>query len=238
MAVVLFNLQQYEQADKVLQSTLSAQLRYVKGQKDHPFLEQTYMHLGILHRTIKQFTSAFFMFQQLLNTQKRIYGEDSDILIFAYKNCGLCLLANADPKRAQEHYLKALELCESEVEAKKKSLLEEGEEAREGKTEDEYLNAKLKDEFTQTGQVYFSLYLSSVGQSNIEEALKWNQENMNMNKRVYGPDSIHVSNNYFIKSTMNQKALRMPEALEAINEALATYERSTEKEVPLEVRYR
>ena len=67
MGVVLFNLSSFEQADKVFQSTLSAQLRYVKGQKDHPFLEQTYMHLGILHRTIKQFNSAMFMFQQLAN---------------------------------------------------------------------------------------------------------------------------------------------------------------------------
>ena len=37
-----------------------------------------------------------------------MYGPDSEVLIYTYKNIGICYLALGIPERSEEYYLKAL----------------------------------------------------------------------------------------------------------------------------------
>jgi tetratricopeptide (TPR) repeat protein len=52
------------------------------------------------------------MWEWLKNIQESIYGEDSEVLIYTYKNIGICYLALGIPEKAEDFYLKALNLME------------------------------------------------------------------------------------------------------------------------------
>jgi hypothetical protein len=55
MAILYLNIGMLERSNMILFSIMQDQLEYVQNDKDHPFLEQTYMHLAILYRSLKQF---------------------------------------------------------------------------------------------------------------------------------------------------------------------------------------
>jgi hypothetical protein len=50
--------------------TMSKQLKYVGDEKDHPFLEQTYMHLALLFKTLRKLDNALVMWEALLEVHQ------------------------------------------------------------------------------------------------------------------------------------------------------------------------
>ena len=52
------------------------------------------------------------MWEWLKNIQESVYGEDSEVLIYTYKNIGICYLALGIPEKAEDYYLKAITLME------------------------------------------------------------------------------------------------------------------------------
>lgn len=62
-----------------------------------------------------------------------MYGADSEVIVYTLKNIGICFLALRVPDKAEEYYLKALELMnimkgpddEPEVEVDKELLKED-----------------------------------------------------------------------------------------------------------------
>ena len=52
------------------------------------------------------------MWEWLKNIQEQVYGEDSEVLIYTYKNIGICYLALGIPEKAEDYYHKAIALKE------------------------------------------------------------------------------------------------------------------------------
>lgn len=71
---------------------LSAQVRYVKMDMTHPFLEQTFLNVAIFNRSLNRFAESMLMFKRLETLQKETYGEDTPLLLLTWKNLGICCL--------------------------------------------------------------------------------------------------------------------------------------------------
>lgn len=67
---------------------MKKQISYTGNEADHPFLEQTYMHMAIMYKNINNLGSSLVMWRSLLNVHIRQYGEHSHILAADYKNIG------------------------------------------------------------------------------------------------------------------------------------------------------
>lgn len=52
------------------------------------------------------------MWEWLKHIQESVYGADSEVLIYTYKNIGICYLALGIPEKAEDYYLKAITLME------------------------------------------------------------------------------------------------------------------------------
>jgi Tfp pilus assembly protein PilF len=113
------------------------------------------------------------LFEQLRRIQEASYGPDNEATIYTYKNMGVCYLALGIPERAEEYYLKALNLM---------SLFSE---AQEDKGED-----ALKEDKEQLASIYFNLYLSASSNDEKVKAREYNTKAMELNKQVHGPNSL------------------------------------------------
>jgi hypothetical protein len=85
----------------------------------------------------------------------------------------VCYLALAIPERAEEYYLKALNLM---------SLISDSQGA---KDED-----ALKEDREQLASIYFNLYLSAMSNEDKVKAKEYNGKAMELNKLVHGPNSL------------------------------------------------
>ena len=45
-----------------------------------------------------------------------MYGDDQEVLIYTYKNIGICYIGLGLPDRAEENYLRALEIMNACIE--------------------------------------------------------------------------------------------------------------------------
>lgn len=68
------------------------QLEYVNFKKDHPFLEQTVFNSAIFYRSTQQLQASLKMWQILKDIQETMYGEEKEVLVYTYKNIGICYL--------------------------------------------------------------------------------------------------------------------------------------------------
>ncbi len=112
IAITLMSTSNPGAAGNILSYVMQKQLEYVNMSKYHPFLEQTLTNLAILRRSSQQYFESLQMWEWLKNIQESIYGEDSEVLIYTYKNIGICYLALGIPEKAEDFYLKALNLME------------------------------------------------------------------------------------------------------------------------------
>ena len=90
LGVVCYHTKNYEKAHLFFTGTLKKQLDYVGMEKDHPFLEQTYYHMAMMYKQIGNINSSLIMWENLLSTGKRKYGENSYLLSSNYKNIATC----------------------------------------------------------------------------------------------------------------------------------------------------
>jgi tetratricopeptide (TPR) repeat protein len=200
VAITLMSTTSADSADRILSYVMMKQLEYVEGNRTHPFLEQVVTNLAILKRSQQDFNLSLQLFEQLRKIQEAAYGPESEVLIYTYKNIGVCYLAIAVPEKAEEYYLKALDLM---------SMINSGE-----KEVDEEL---LKDDREQLASIYFNLYLSSIQNDDKEKAKEYIMKALELNKLIHGVNSLQVSNGHFINA---QLSLRFGKADEAIAEML------------------
>jgi len=127
------------------------------------------------------------MWEWLKNIQESIYGEDSEVLIYTYKNIGICYLALGIPEKAEDFYLKALNLMElmQTVESP------EGAQSNPEQPVDEEL---LKEDREQLATIYHNLFISSISNNDREKARDYNLKTMHYYKKLYGENSLQVSN--------------------------------------------
>ena len=100
-------------AERILSYVMQAQLEYVEFSKIHPFIEQTITNLAILKRSTQSYLESLQYWEWLRQIQEEVYGADSEVIIYTYKNIGICYLAMGIPEKSEEYYLKALGLMES-----------------------------------------------------------------------------------------------------------------------------
>ena len=102
-----------------------------------------------------------------------MYGESNEVLIYTYKNIGLCYLALSVPEKAEENYLKALDLMK---------VLKVEHPAQDVEL--------LKEDNEQMAAIYFNLYLSSVANNEKEKAKAYNLKALELNTVLYGLNSL------------------------------------------------
>ena len=107
------------------------------------------------------------MWQLLKDIQLNMYGEDKEVLIYTYKNIGICYLGFGMTKEAEEAQLKALEILERLYEI-------------EDSTEEQ-----KKEDREQLATIYFNLYLTAVTADDKEKAKEYNMKSMEFNKIVF-----------------------------------------------------
>ncbi len=219
LGVVCFSTNQFEQAHLFFSGTLNKQLKYC-GEEDHPFLEQTYMHLALLYKTLKNLNAAYQMWLNLLKVHKRCYGEKTHFLASDYKNIGTCELGLNRPDKAIERFLEAELYCKQGIEI-------------EDLTEEE-----KKDETLLLATIYFSIYLCHTTLEKYEEALIYNNKNMALNIEIYGKDDLNVANNHYLASQLYLKKRMMSDALENIERSNAIIDEKEDKNPLLFCRYR
>lgn len=94
---------------------LSAQVKYCKLDMRHPFLESTYLNIGIFNRSMKKFGESLMMFKRLEQLQKQVYGDSNILLLYTYKNIGTCYLGIGQSDSARKYFRDCLELLETVV---------------------------------------------------------------------------------------------------------------------------
>ena len=92
LGIVCYSAGKFDQAHMFFTGTLKKQLIYVDNEQNHPFLEQTYLHMAILYKSINNINSSLVMWEKVLKVHQRIYGDNSFFLSADYKNIGVWLL--------------------------------------------------------------------------------------------------------------------------------------------------
>lgn len=219
LGVVCYSAQKYDQAHLFFTGTMKKQLVYVEEEKDHPFLEQTYMHMAVMYKTINNLNTSAVMWKNLLNCHKRAYGDNSHVLAPDYKNIGTCELG----------INKVTEAIESLNLAEKYGKL--GIEQAEDDTE-------KREEKKQLAEIYFAQYLAHVANNDWDKALVANDNSMKLNVENLGPNDLNVANNYYLAAQIHLKKLGVEEALKSVNKANEIIDTKPSKEPLLLCRYR
>lgn len=197
--------QQYEQAHLFFHGTMQKQLKYVGEVADHPFLEQTYLHLALLYKQLKNLNASLTMWQNLKKVHERQFGENKHYLSSDLKNIGTCQLGLNKADDAIESY--------KEAEGYLIDVLESGR-----------LDEKeTKDERIQLSAIYFSLYLSYLSKEDFDNATIYNEKSLATNIQIHGEFDVNISNNHYLASQMLLKQLKTKEACGRIDEALKIY---------------
>ena len=229
LGVVCCHANQFEQAHLFFTGTMKKQLKYVGDEPDHPFLEQTYMHMAVMYKNIQNLASGKFssnscdiatiMFKNLLAIHKRVYGESSYTLAADYKNIGTCQIGIGQ----------ANESIEPLVNAEKYSKIALSE------LDDE---SEVKDEQKQLCEIYFSQYLAYVSLNQWDKALKANNESLKLNIQILGENDLNTANNYYLGAQIYFKKLAIEDAMDYASKANAIIDSKPLKEPLLLVRYR
>ena len=178
LSITLMSTSTSEIAERILSYVLNAQIEYVEYSKIHPFMEQTITNLAILKRSSQNYYESLTFWEWLKHIQEEVYGPDSEVIIYTYKNIGICYLALGIPDKSEENYLKALALMQQ--------VQEEGDSA----TDPEL----LKEDREQMASIYNNLYLSSVTNNEKEKAKQYIQKTLHFNSLLHGKNSIQASN--------------------------------------------
>jgi tetratricopeptide (TPR) repeat protein len=219
LGVVWYSGGKYEQAHLYFTNTMKKQIEYVEDEKDHPFLEQTYMHMAVMYKQIGNLNSSNIMWKNLLRTHQRLYGDNNHILSADYKNIGTWEIGIGATQEGIESLEKAKEFA--------KRGLEE--------IEDKEDIAAQKREIA---EIYFALYLGYVSKSDWDNAIIANEQALKLNLELLGENDLNVANNYYLGAQIFLKKLSIDEALHNINKANEIIDRSQNKEPLLLWRYR
>lgn len=219
LGIVWYSSGKYDQAHLFFTGTMKKQLVYVEGEQDHPFLEQTYMHMAVMYKAINNINSSMIMWRSLLKIHQRVYGENSYLLSADYKNIGIWELGLGQVENAIE----TLHTSETLSRAAIESLNEEDD---------------IRDEKKQLSEVYFSLYLSYVANNEWDKALSANEASLKLNIELLGENDLNVSNNYYLGAQIYFKKLWIDEALNYANKANQIIDTKPSKEPLLLARYK
>ncbi len=139
-----------------------------------------------------------------------MYGTDSEVLIYTYKNIGICYLALGIPEKAEDYYLKAIALMEltQQVEGVAQELDPE----------------LLKEDREQLATLYHNLFISAISNNEREKAREYNLKTMHYYTLLHGERSLEVSNCKQIQSTLALRLGHLDDSVRWMEEALAYFD--------------
>ena len=219
LGIVSFSTGGYESAQLFFAGTLKKQLIYVDNEEDHPFLEQTYIHLATLYKTTNNLQLSLQMWKKVYNVHKRQYGENNFLLSSDNKNIGILQLNLGQVKESLETLLGAERLSKIAWDELKDP-------------ED------VKDEKRQLSEIYFSLYLCYITSNDFDNAIAVNESALKINIELLGEDDLNVANNYYLGAQIYIKKLQIDEAIYYANKANTIIDSKPSKEPLLLTRYR
>lgn len=213
LGVVSYSTGKYQDAHLYFTSTLRKQIEYVGFEKDHPFLEQCYLHMATMYKTMGNLTSSHIMWKELLKCHQRVYGENSYMLANDYKNIGTWEIGIGKNEEALQNLELAKKLWKIAIEELDKPQF-------------------IKEEKRELAEIYFALYLVHVAKNDWDQAIIANEHSKNLNIEVLGEDDLEVANSYYMSAQMYLKKLYVDEALTEINKAIEiTNKRGTSEPV-------
>lgn len=204
IAITLMNTASADSAERILSYVLQKQTEYCENCKTHPFLEQTIINLAIFYRSQQQYQISLSMWQNLLKIQEQVYGLNSEVLIYTMKNLGICYLALGVPEKAEEYYLKALDIMNT---------------IKADNVSDELLN----EDREQMAAIYFNLYLSASTNDDRIKAKEYNLKALEYHRLISSEQSLQVSNCYFIQAQLCLKTGSPDEAIEWMSKAMSIF---------------
>lgn len=182
---------------EILTYVVSAQVQYCKMNMKHPFLEQTYMNIGIFNRSTKKFGEALMMWKRLEALQKDLYGDSALQLLYTYQNIGTCYLGISQGDRAREYFSECLALLDRvEADQEQPEFVEKDQEER--------------------ARLYQSLYLTHIADLQYEKALECTEKAIDIIAQLNGPQSKKLAPKYYQKSNSLLVLRRQDEAIESI----------------------
>ena len=190
---------------------LRDQVKYCNGDYMHPFLEETYLNLGILKRSMRQFGEAETQFRKAEELQKSMYGHDHPALVCTLKQVGVCQLGLQMPQLAQKSLNEAKDLLVS--------LMSDEDDAETKQKDKEELSA-----------LYGQLYLAYLIVKQLPEAADCVQESIKFLAERNGDRSSRLCSKYYQLATTYQLDNKFGEALQAIAVAIDIHKSPVEQD--------
>lgn len=194
---------------------LTAQVKYCRYNMKHPFLEQSYLNMGIFNRSLKKFGESLRTWQRLEELQKDLYGERSPVLLFTWKNLGTCCLGLGQSDQALKHFEASIGLLQEQP-------MDEDKEA-----------VRTKDKVELLGLKQY-LYLTHATDRNFASALEMAESCTELSAELYGPRSRKVATKLHQQATCLLQLGKKDKAAEAIEKAINVWEKPEENAVSIE----
>lgn len=114
-AITLINKNKVKEATEVLEKTYEIQLKQLKNEKRHPFLESTQAHLGMMYKGTYRFKEAQQMYQDVVESKTIFYGENSETLLVPLKNLAQCQFVNREGSNCLSTFERALSIANDAI---------------------------------------------------------------------------------------------------------------------------
>ena len=85
-SMTLIREEKIHKALSLLERTLAEQVKKLKNDSQHPFLEQCISQLGLLYKVTQKYEKAEECYTNLVAIKERFYGETSESLVISLKN--------------------------------------------------------------------------------------------------------------------------------------------------------
>ena len=87
-----------------LSQVFQAQLGYVDGNKNHPFLEEVVSIYASFFESVQSYSNALLMWSKLLRIQQEMFGEDRIQMVSTYKKMASLSLSIGQPQSSIKYY--------------------------------------------------------------------------------------------------------------------------------------
>ena len=99
-----------------LTQIFEAQIKYVDGDKNHPFLEEIVSIFASFFESQQSYHNALLMWGKLLRIQQEMFGEDREQMVTTYRKMASICISIGEPSLAQKYFKKIEELTKKYAE--------------------------------------------------------------------------------------------------------------------------
>ncbi len=179
-------------------------MKKLKNCRDHPFLEQTLNHLGILYKVTHSYSKAIETYGDLIASKEKYYGPGAEQLVQPLKNLGQCQHMTGAFEESIATFKKSIEIAEKQLAT--------------GKPRDP------KDMRKHLGEILFTLFSIFDSMQQYTEAHEQIKKHHEVVKEIHGEKSTQYVHSLFLSTKLLLKIkseAEQNETVEACDKALA-----------------